>query len=302
MKVQDKLAAFSAPRCPWALGTFPTGCGRAGADAAPCALLAGLPSLPPSVTLGLLRVREKSTFSESQRTTLEQAYQCKPYVDYQRRIELAMNIGLSEEQVRIWFQNRRAKDRQVAKRRTEPTDRLYSPKAASGSGTPWWTNSSPKPLLHQLSEGSADEGLCAECLPRHCEPAVPRSSVGPNHRAGQGLVRQQEDPRPEESHHLPKLPPLLGGTAGGQPRPCARPPASITGAPVAEASPWALPRPHYRSVLEAHYKQRGRYVSRETCLQLASRLHLTFRQVQYWFQNRRARDKRKKALRSNAFM
>lgn len=103
-----------------------------------------MPSLPPSVTLGLLRVREKSTFSESQRTTLEQAYQCKPYVDYQRRIELAMNIGLSEEQVRIWFQNRRAKDRQVAKRRTEPTDRLYSPKAASGSGTPWWTNSSPK--------------------------------------------------------------------------------------------------------------------------------------------------------------
>lgn len=119
--------------------------GRKGAEVAPCVLLAGgLPSLPPSVTLGLLRVREKSTFSESQRTTLEQAYQCKPYVDYQRRMELAINIGLSEEQVRIWFQNRRAKDRQVAKRRTEPTDRLYSPKAASGSGTPWWTNSSPK--------------------------------------------------------------------------------------------------------------------------------------------------------------
>ncbi|XP_077507292.1 homeobox protein CDX-4-like, partial [Amblyomma americanum] len=107
-------------------------------------VLAVVPPLPSSLTLGLLRVREKSTFSESQRTTLEKAYQCKPYVDYQRRMELAMNIGLSEEQVRIWFQNRRAKDRQVAKRRTEPTDRLYSPKAASSSGTPWWTNSSPK--------------------------------------------------------------------------------------------------------------------------------------------------------------
>lgn len=68
-----------------------------------------------------------------------------------------------------------------------------------------------RPLLHQLSEGSADEGLCAECLPRHCQPAVPGSAVGPHHRAGEGLVRQQEDPRPEESHHLPKLPPLLGG-------------------------------------------------------------------------------------------
>lgn len=106
--------------------------------------LSAAPPLPSSMTLGLLRVREKSTFSESQRTTLEQAYRCKPYVDYQRRMELAMNIGLSEEQVRIWFQNRRAKDRQVAKRRTEPSDRLYSPKAASSSGTPWWTNSSPK--------------------------------------------------------------------------------------------------------------------------------------------------------------
>lgn len=110
----------------------------------PLSVLAAAPPLPSSMTLGLLRVREKSTFSESQRTTLEQAYRCKPYVDYQRRMELAMNIGLSEEQVRIWFQNRRAKDRQVAKRRTEPTDRLYSPKAASSSGTPWWTNSPPK--------------------------------------------------------------------------------------------------------------------------------------------------------------
>lgn len=82
----------------------------------------------------MLRTREKSMFTDQQRATLERAFRCKPYVDYQRRLELATTIGLSEEQVRIWFQNRRAKDRQVAKRRTEPTDALYSPRPNSH----WW--------------------------------------------------------------------------------------------------------------------------------------------------------------------
>lgn len=95
-----------------------------------------LPTVRPPMRL--LRMREKSTFSDRQRTTLEQAYRCKPYVDYQRRMELALDIGLSEEQVRIWFQNRRAKDRQVAKRRTEPSDRLYSHKPNNH----WWNSSS----------------------------------------------------------------------------------------------------------------------------------------------------------------
>ncbi|KAG0423366.1 hypothetical protein HPB47_000882 [Ixodes persulcatus] len=95
----------------------------------------------------LLRMREKSTFSDRQRTTLEQAYRCKPYVDYQRRMELALDIGLSEEQVRIWFQNRRAKDRQVAKRRTEPSDRLYSHKPNNH-----WTRTFERYSAYQRSQ------------------------------------------------------------------------------------------------------------------------------------------------------
>lgn len=58
-----------------------------------------------------------------------------------------------------------------------------------------------------------------------------------------------------------------------------------------ERHPPGLLKPHHRSLLEAQYK-RSRYVNRETCIQLASRLHLSVKQVQYWFQNRRAKDKR----------
>jgi len=42
---------------------------------------------------------------------LEEHYVANTYISAEQKADIARNIGLSERQVKIWFQNRRAKDR-----------------------------------------------------------------------------------------------------------------------------------------------------------------------------------------------
>lgn len=51
----------------------------------------------------------RSIFTPSQRLALEKAFTESHYIEKTSRIELAKSIGLSEMQVRVWFQNRRTK-------------------------------------------------------------------------------------------------------------------------------------------------------------------------------------------------
>ncbi|KRY02019.1 Solute carrier family 35 member F6 [Trichinella pseudospiralis] len=57
--------------------------------------------------------RPRTTFSENQLDTLEQMFQRNQYLIGSERAELAEKLGLSETQVKVWFQNRRTKCRKT---------------------------------------------------------------------------------------------------------------------------------------------------------------------------------------------
>lgn len=70
---------------------------------------------------GKTRTKDKYrvVYSDYQRLELEKEYHTAKYITIRRKSELATSLQLSERQVKIWFQNRRAKDRKQTKKREE---------------------------------------------------------------------------------------------------------------------------------------------------------------------------------------
>nr|CAD7410560.1 unnamed protein product [Timema poppensis] len=70
---------------------------------------------------GKTRTKDKYrvVYSDHQRLELEKEFHYSRYITIRRKAELAATLGLSERQVKIWFQNRRAKERKQTKKREE---------------------------------------------------------------------------------------------------------------------------------------------------------------------------------------
>lgn len=71
---------------------------------------------------GKTRTKDKYrvVYTDHQRIELEKEFTFNnKYITIRRKSELAANLGLSERQIKIWFQNRRAKERKQNKKRVE---------------------------------------------------------------------------------------------------------------------------------------------------------------------------------------
>jgi Homeodomain len=73
------------------------------------------------VSAGKTRTKDKYriVYTELQKVELEKEFLFNQYITIQRKAELAVTIGLSDRQVKIWFQNRRAKERKHKRKREE---------------------------------------------------------------------------------------------------------------------------------------------------------------------------------------
>ncbi|XP_007956934.1 homeobox protein CDX-4 [Orycteropus afer afer] len=88
---------------------------------------------------GKTRTKEKYrvVYTDHQRLELEKEFHCNRYITIRRKSELAVNLGLSERQVKIWFQNRRAKERKMVKKKISQYENSGgSVKSDSGSISP----------------------------------------------------------------------------------------------------------------------------------------------------------------------
>ena len=72
-------------------------------------------------SIGKTRTRDKYrvVYSDVQRLELEKEFMYAKYITIRRKSELASMLQLSERQVKIWFQNRRAKERKLNKKKEE---------------------------------------------------------------------------------------------------------------------------------------------------------------------------------------
>ncbi|XP_019935023.1 homeobox protein CDX-1a [Paralichthys olivaceus] len=89
--------------------------------------------LRPSAPGGKTRTKDKYrvVYTDQQRLELEKEFQSNRYITMKRKTELSMALGLSERQVKIWFQNRRAKERKMNRKKLQ-----HSQQASTTTPTP----------------------------------------------------------------------------------------------------------------------------------------------------------------------
>uniref|UniRef100_H2T509 Caudal type homeobox 1a n=1 Tax=Takifugu rubripes TaxID=31033 RepID=H2T509_TAKRU len=82
---------------------------------------------------GKTRTKDKYrvVYTDKQRMELEREFQSNRYITMRRKAELSITLGLSERQIKIWFQNRRAKERKMNRKKLQHSQQASTTTPAS---------------------------------------------------------------------------------------------------------------------------------------------------------------------------
>lgn len=137
-----------------------------------------IPSVDPNKVQVFKKKRPRVAISELAKNTLEASFKSRNFVSKQEKTRLSSLLGLSEKQVKVWFQNRRVKQRHKneAERLENRVDQRFARRVKTHSG---------QVLQRPLAAGSGEQG-CDSSTPLrsgHVPVASCNSQQVPVHNA-----------------------------------------------------------------------------------------------------------------------